>query len=68
MSTRGEELAERLIHQDHFEPDDLATLLEMDVSLIRHAAFAGELKATVVDHHIVSIRREDVLAWLAERG
>lgn len=58
---------EELLHRDHYEPEDLADLLDMDVHLIRHAAFSGELHATIVNHHILSIRREDVLDWLRTR-
>ncbi len=58
---------DELLHRDHYEADELADLLDMDVKLIRHAAFTGELRATIVNHHILSIRREDVLDWLQNR-
>ena len=32
---------------------------------MRHAAFTGELRAQIVEHDIICIRRDDVLAWLA---
>jgi hypothetical protein len=53
--------------QDRFTPEELATLLEMDVNLIRQAAYQGRLKATIVEHDIVSISRADALRWLDER-
>ncbi|HEV2108496.1 MAG TPA: hypothetical protein VGR16_09570 [Thermomicrobiales bacterium] len=58
---------DELLHQDHYEADELADLLDMDVKLIRHAAFSGELRAAIINHHILSIRREDVLDWLKNR-
>jgi hypothetical protein len=56
-----------LLWQDRYQPEDLAELLEIDVSLIRHSIFMGELHATVLDHHILEIRRGDVLHWLSDR-
>jgi hypothetical protein len=56
-----------LMQQDHFTPEELATLLEVDVNLIREAAYEGRLKAQIVDHHIISISRADALTWLNER-
>jgi hypothetical protein len=64
VRNRPNESAEALLHHDHYTPEELATLLEVDVNLIRHAAFVGELRAFVVDHHICSIHREAVLLWL----
>jgi hypothetical protein len=37
------------------------------VHIIQHAAFSDELRAQIVGHDIISIRRDDVLAWLAAR-
>lgn len=56
---------EDLLHQDHYTPEELAVLLDMDVNAIRAAVFNHRLKAFVVDHHIMCIRRDDVLRWLA---
>jgi hypothetical protein len=58
---------EELLLQDRYTPEELATLLEMDVNLIREAAFEGRLRAEIVDHDIVSISREDALRWLSAR-
>ena len=35
--------------------------------IVRHAAFTGELRAEIVGHHILRLRRDDVLAWLGTR-
>jgi excisionase family DNA binding protein len=58
-----EELEELLRH-DHYTPEELAILLGMDRHTIEQAAHRGELHATIFDHHILSIRREDVVRWL----
>jgi hypothetical protein len=55
----------RLMHQDHFTPEELSELLEIDVNAIRHAAFTGDLVAVIAEHDIVSIDRSAVLSWLA---
>jgi hypothetical protein len=59
--------SEELLAQDRYTPEELATLLEMDVNLIREAAFEGRLRAEIVGGHIVSISREDALRWLTAR-
>jgi hypothetical protein len=56
-----------ILTQDRYTPEELATLLEMDVNLIRQAAYNGRLKANIVDHHILTISRADALRWLDER-
>jgi hypothetical protein len=56
---------DELLHQDHYTPEELAVLLDMDVNAIRAAVFNHRLKAFVVDHHIMCIRRDDALRWLA---
>ena len=53
-----------LLHQDIFTAEELASLLGMSVYVVQHAVHEGELKATIVDHHILCIRREDALEWL----
>lgn len=58
---------DELLHRDHFSVEELALLLDVSPHLIRHEVHAGALRAFVVDHHIVDIRREDVCAWLAAR-
>jgi hypothetical protein len=57
-----------LLRRDLYTPEEVADLLEFDVNFVRHAAFTGDLRAYVVDHHILGIRRADVLAWLARRA
>jgi hypothetical protein len=57
-----------LLHQDHYAPDELARLLGVDPHLILQDAQCGRLKAYIVDHHVLDIRREDVLAWFEQRA
>jgi hypothetical protein len=67
METLERKSFEHLFKQDHYRPDELAELLEVDPYLIRHEVFIGDLKARVLDHHVIDIRREDVLRWLTDR-
>jgi excisionase family DNA binding protein len=67
MESRHPKSADELLHSDHYTAEELAALLEIGVNIVRHAVYAGELPAQVVGHTIVSIRREDVLAWYATR-
>ena len=53
-----------LLHQDHYTVAELARLVDMDRHLIERAVFDGQLKARIEGHHIVSITREDAIAWL----
>ena len=66
-----------LLREDRYTPKEAAELLwpggaeqllEGGLGVVRHAAFAGELRAQIVGHDIVSIRRDDLLAWLEARG
>ena len=57
-----------LLHYNHYSPQELARVLGMDIHLILHDAQSGQLKAYIVDHQVVDIRREDVLDWLRRRN
>jgi hypothetical protein len=64
-----------LLQQDHYRADEVAKLLEIGIDIVRHAAFTGELRAEIVGHHILRLRRHhilrlrrnDVLAWVEMR-
>lgn len=58
------EKVEDLLKHDLYTPEELARLLDMSLYRIRHAAREGDLRATIVDHRVLCIRREDVLDWL----
>ena len=40
-------------------------MLGLGLDVVRHAAFTGEQRAQIIEHDIISIRRDDVLTWLA---
>jgi hypothetical protein len=56
-----------LMQQEEYTAEEVATLFEISLPVVRHAAFTGELRARILNHHIIAIRRDDVLRWLAER-
>jgi excisionase family DNA binding protein len=58
------ESLDEILRHDHYSTEELATLLAIDRHTIEQAAHRGELSATMFDHHILSIRREDVIRWL----
>jgi excisionase family DNA binding protein len=58
------ESAIQLLHHTLYTPEELSRLLGMSLQQIRHAARAHELQATIVDHHVICIRRDDVVEWL----
>lgn len=57
-----------LLQRDRYTPAEVADLLGIDRHVVSRAAFSGELRARIVGHHIVSLRRDDVIAWLDERA
>ena len=70
MTTRSftnRESIDELLRHDHYTPEDLAELLGMDIWSVRRAARTGELRAFIVDHHVLCIRRVDAIRWLGER-
>jgi hypothetical protein len=67
METHRPKSVDELLRSDHYTAEEVATLLEIGVNIVRHAAFVGELPAQIVGHDIISIRREDVIAWYNAR-
>lgn len=59
---------ERLMLQQEYTPEELATLLDLPQTLIEHDAYTGKLKSFVVNHNVICIRREDAIAWLQDRA
>jgi excisionase family DNA binding protein len=59
-----ESKAFRLFHQDRYAPDEAAYLLGIPVETIYQAAFARQLEAEMVEHDVVSVSRDALLAWL----
>jgi hypothetical protein len=58
------ESAATLLVKEHFTPREVSDLLEIDMYVIERAARDGALKAKVVDHRVLDIKREDLLDWL----
>jgi aryl carrier-like protein len=67
MERRAHHSIHELLQQDRYTPEEVSELLGIGLDVIRHAAFAGTLRADIEGHDIISLRREDVLAWLQTR-
>jgi excisionase family DNA binding protein len=67
MERRTHHSVYELLQQERFTPEEVAELLGIGVHIIQHAAFSGELRAQNVGHDIISIGRNDILAWLEAR-
>ena len=59
--------AESTTRSTRYTLEEVAELLGIGPDVIRHAAFAGTLRADIKGHHIISLQRDDVLAWLQTR-
>lgn len=67
VSTIDDRDFDELLHHDHYTVEEAAYLLGMDPKAINQAAHRHELAATCVDHHVISLRREDLIRWLRSR-
>ncbi len=67
IETRRRESPFELLHHERYTADEVARLLDISIHTIRHAAFSGELRAQIMGHHILSLRREDVVTWFQAR-
>jgi hypothetical protein len=67
MERRGHHSIAELLRQDRYTPEEVSELLGIGLDVIRHAAFAGTLRADIEGHDIISLQRDDVLAWLQTR-
>ena len=68
MERRPHHSLQELLLQDQYTPEEVADLLDIGLDVVRHAAFSGELRAQIAEHDIISIRREDVIAWVRAPG
>lgn len=64
LDERAYDSVEEILHHDSYSPEELARLLEVPLNTVQRAAMSGQLKAYIVDHHIIAIRRADVVDWL----
>ena len=67
MERRTPHSISELLLQDRYTPEEVSELLGIGLDVIRHAAFAGTLRANIEGHDIISLERDDVLAWLQTR-
>jgi aryl carrier-like protein len=67
MERRTHHSIHELLQQDRYTPEEVSELLGIGLDVIRHAAFAGTLPADIEGHDIISLQRDDVLAWLQTR-
>ena len=67
MEHRAHHSIYELMQQDSYTPEEVSELLGIGVDVIRHAAFAGTLRADIEGHDIISLQRDDVLAWFQTR-
>jgi len=67
MERRAHRSIQGLLQQDRYTPEEVSELLGIGLDVIRHAAFAGTLRAEIEGHDIISLQRDDVLAWLQTR-
>ena len=56
-----------LLQHERYTLEEVAELLGIGLAVVRHAAFTGELRAQIIGHDIIGLRRDDILAWLKER-
>jgi aryl carrier-like protein len=67
MERRSDQSPHELLLQDQYTPEEVADLLGIGLDAVRHAAFTGTLRAEIRGHDIISLQRDDVLAWLQTR-
>ena len=67
MERRTHQSIYELLQQDRYTPEEVSELLGIGVDVIRHAAFAGTLRADIEGHDIIILQRDDVLAWFQTR-
>ena len=68
MERHTPESVYELLQQDEYTPEEVADLLGIDINVVRHAAFTGQLRAEIVGEDIVGIRREDVVEWFRDQS
>jgi len=56
-----------LLHHDHYTVEEAAYLLGMDPAVLNQAAHRHELPAILAEHHVIHLRRDDLLRWLESR-
>lgn len=58
---------EQLLHAEVYTEEELSRLVGIGVDVIRRAAREGRLPARIINHEVISIRRDDALEWIRNR-
>jgi hypothetical protein len=58
---------DRLLRAEWYTPEQLADLIDVTANTVRTAVFENQLRARVIDGHIVEIDRDSALNWLKTR-
>jgi hypothetical protein len=58
---------DELLHHDHYTVEEAAFLLGIDPNVLSQAAHRHELAAIFVEHHVIHLRRDDLIQWLRSR-
>ncbi len=56
-----------LLHRDHYTVEEAAYLLGMAPEVLNQAAHRHELPAIFAEHHVIHLRRDDLVRWLESR-
>jgi excisionase family DNA binding protein len=59
--------AEEILHQNSFQPRELARLLGTSEQFLFNEVWKGKLRAIKIGNDIVRFERSDVLEWLHAR-
>ena len=62
MERRTHRSIQELLQQDRYTPEEVSELLGIGLDVIRHAAFAGTLRANIEGQDIVPLEADDVMA------
>jgi hypothetical protein len=58
---------DNLLRAEWYTPEQLADLFEVTPNTIRTAVFENQLRARVIDGHVLEINRDSALDWLKTR-
>ena len=56
-----------LFHKEIYTPEEAAELASCHIDRIYEAAHAGHLRSLIIGQDVISIKRSDLVAWMAER-
>jgi excisionase family DNA binding protein len=68
MERREPESVYELLQHEEYTPEEVSRLLGIDLDVVRHAVYTGNLPARMAGEDIVGIRREDVVRWYNDQA